>query len=350
MPELAEVETVARGLRAIAGCRITGVRFGKTDFIHQPARLEALLPGSLIAEIRRHGKLLLIGCDRPPGETLALRSPGKPAPVVAKSWQAPGCTGTSSTCRYGDGAAGPARLWLMVHLGMTGQLLLDDPAGPVAPHTHAWFALDDGRELRYVDIRRFGRLRVATPAELASLLAPLGAEPLELPRAEFRRRLGSRRAGLKALLLDQHVLRGLGNIYADESLWRARLHPLRLGSDLSVAELDRLWRSIRRVASEAIRRRGTSIANYVDTQGRPGTFQRFLRVYQRTGRPCPRCHAAIERAIIAGRSSHFCPRCQRRGLAPSRARKPAGSKGVQPAHPSGGRRRKGGAPKRHSGF
>lgn len=275
MPELAEVETVARGLRRLAGCRIAAVRFGKTDFVHQPERLEALLPGSRIAEIRRHGKLLLIGCDR----------------------EAPGA----------------ARCWLIVHLGMTGQLLLQDPGDPVARHTHAWFALDDGRELRYVDIRRFGRLRVASPGELAAFLAPLGAEPLELSRAEFRRRLGSRRARLKALLLDQRVLRGLGNIYADESLWRARLHPLRLGSELSVPELDRLWRSIRRVAAEAIRRRGTSIANYVDTRGRPGTFQRFLRVYQRAGRPCPRCHAAIARAIIAGRSSHFCPRCQRRG-------------------------------------
>ncbi len=284
MPELAEVETVARGLRPLAGRRIVAVRFGKTDFIDHPERIEALLPGSRLVEVRRHGKLLLLAFDREPAAA-------KAAPAL------PG-----------------ARFWLVVHLGMTGQLVLHEAACPPARHTHVWFSLDDGRELRYTDIRRFGHLRLASPEELAVLVAPLGAEPLELSEAEFRRRLGSRRARVKALLLDQHVLRGLGNIYADESLWRARLHPMRCGSDLTAEELDRLWRAVRAVLREAIRHGGTSISDYVNALGRPGSYQKRLRVYGRAGRRCPRCHAAkIERIVVAGRGSHFCPRCQRAG-------------------------------------
>lgn len=295
MPELAEVETVARGLRPLAGRRIIAVRFGKTDFIDHPERLETLLPGSRLVEVRRHGKLLLLAFDR---DLAAAES--TPAPPAA-------------------------RFWLVVHLGMTGQLVLHEAVCPPARHTHVWFSLDDGRELRYTDIRRFGHLRLASPEELAVLVAPLGAEPLELSEAEFRRRLGSRRARVKALLLDQHVLCGLGNIYADESLWRARLHPMRCGSDLSVGELDRLRRAIRAVLREAIRHGGTSISDYVNALGRPGSYQKRLRVYGRAGRRCPRCRAArIERIIVAGRSSHFCPRCQPSGRsAESRSPQPA---------------------------
>ena len=274
MPELAEVETVARGLRPLAGRRILAVRFGKTDFITHPERIESLLPGRRLAEVRRHGKMLLFQFD-----------PESPAPT-------------------------PSPLWLIVHLGMTGQLVLHEAAAPAAPHTHVWFSLDDGRELRYTDIRRFGHMRLASPEELASLVAPLGADPLELTEAEFRRRLGKRKARLKALLLDQHVLRGLGNIYADESLWRARLHPMRQASDLSDEELTRLWRAIRVVVREAIRHGGTSISDYVDALGRQGSYQKRLRVYRRNGRPCPRCRSTIERQIVAGRGTHFCPRCQ----------------------------------------
>jgi formamidopyrimidine-DNA glycosylase len=286
MPELAEVETVARGLRGLVGRSIVAVRLGKTDFIDRPERLEALLPGSRLAEVRRHGKLLVAAFerDRPAGEAF----------------------------------------WLVVHLGMTGQLVVHQIADAAAPHTHVRLALDDGRELRYIDIRRFGRMEIATAEELAARLGPLGADPLEVDEAEFRERLGSRRARVKALLLDQSVLRGLGNIYADESLWRARLHPTRVGSELSGEELGRLWRAIREVLREAIRRRGTSVANYVDAQGLPGTYQKRLRVYRRGGRGCPRCGEKIERAVVAGRTSHFCPRCQRsRGAGREAARRPA---------------------------
>jgi formamidopyrimidine-DNA glycosylase len=275
MPELAEVETVARGLRSLVGRRIVAVRLGKTDFIRGPERIEALLPGSRLADVRRHGKLLLFALDR------------------------------------ASLADAPAQFWLVVHLGMTGQLVLHDVARPAAPHTHVWLSLDDGRELRYTDIRRFGHMQIASSEELDSLVAPLGADPLELTEAEFLRRLRPRRARIKALLLDQHVLRGLGNIYADESLWRARLHPMRCASDLSAGELRRLWCSIRVVLRAAIRHGGTSVSDYVDALGRRGSYQKRLRVYRRLGHSCPRCGTPIERTIVAGRGSHFCPRCQR---------------------------------------
>jgi formamidopyrimidine-DNA glycosylase len=288
MPELAEVETVARGLRPLAGRRILAVRFGKTDFIEHPDLIESLLPGSRLVEVRRHGKMLLF-------EFVSAAPASSPSP-----------------------------LWLIVHLGMTGQLVIHDAAHPAAPHTHVWFSLDDGRELRYTDIRRFGHIRIASTEELATIVAPLGADPLELTEAEFRRRLGTRHARVKALLLDQHVLRGLGNIYADESLWRARLHPMRQGSDLSEEELGRLWRAIRAVVSEAIRLGGTSISDYVDALGRQGGYQKRLRVYRRNGRRCPRCGETIKRLIVAGRGTHFCPRCQPiRRSARSTASRPA---------------------------
>jgi formamidopyrimidine-DNA glycosylase len=282
MPELAEVETVARGLRPLVGRTITAVRFGKTDFIDQPELLRALLPESRIGEVRRYGKLLAIGFAR----------------------------------RRLD----PERFWLLVHLGMTGQLVIQDSGLPAARHTHVWLGLEDGRELRYTDIRRFGRMQIVSAEGLAARVALLGADPLELGIAEFRQRLGTRRARVKALLLDQRVLRGLGNIYADESLWRARLHPMRSGSELSGTELVRLWRAIRTVVREAIRRGGTSVANYVDALGRRGTYQKRLRVYRRAGLACLRCGAKIGRIVVAGRTSHFCPRCQprRAAIAPRR--------------------------------
>ncbi|HEV2388591.1 MAG TPA: bifunctional DNA-formamidopyrimidine glycosylase/DNA-(apurinic or apyrimidinic site) lyase [Candidatus Acidoferrales bacterium] len=272
MPELAEVETVARGLRSLVGRRIAEVRTGKTDFIDQPGRLISLLPGSRIERVRRHGKWLLLAFAR-------RQSP-------------------------------PDRFWLVIHLGMTGQLVIHEPTDAAARHTHVWFRLDDGRELRYIDIRRFGHIGILSTDQLAARLAKLGADPLELGEAAFRQRLAPRRTRVKALLLDQRVLRGLGNIYADESLWRARLHPMRCASGLTRKELARLWRAIRTVVREAIRHGGTSVANYVNLGGRRGGYQKHLRVYRRAGRPCPRCRARIGRVTVAGRSSHFCPHCQ----------------------------------------
>jgi formamidopyrimidine-DNA glycosylase len=193
---------------------------------------------------------------------------------------------------------------------MTGQLKVIRSGEAVAPHTHVFFVLDDGRELRYTDIRRFGRMLLIPESGLAEFAAQLGIEPLEISAEEFCRFFGSRRARVKALLLDQKVLRGIGNIYADESLFRARLHPARIAENLAKKQLLVLHGAVRQVLTEAIRSRGSSISDYVDSDGKRGEFQFHHRVYQRDGKPCFRCKTKIRRIIVAGRSSHFCPRCQ----------------------------------------
>jgi formamidopyrimidine-DNA glycosylase len=206
--------------------------------------------------------------------------------------------------------APPSLLYFIIHLGMTGQLTLLRSGESVAPHTHGFFVLDDGRELRYTDIRRFGRMLLVPESGLADFTGHLGKEPLEISAEEFCRYFGSRRARVKALLLDQRVLRGIGNIYADESLFRARLHPARIAESLTKKQLLALHQKVRQVLEEAILSRGSSISDYVDSEGNRGEFQLRHRVYQRDGKPCFRCRAKIRRAIVAGRSSHFCPRCQ----------------------------------------
>ncbi len=273
MPELPEVETVARGLRAVLpGRRILQVRLGKTDFIEDPAALERDLPGSKIGGVRRHGKFIVVALEASNGD--------------ARDFS------------------------LLIHLGMTGQIVVGSTEAPVAPHTHVFLALDDGRELRYTDIRRFGSIRILHDGMRETVLGKLGLDPLEATEGEFIALLSARRARIKALLLDQHVLRGMGNIYTDESLWRARIHPMRLGAKLTGDELHRLHRAVRDVLTAAIRMRGSSVSDYVDSEGRRGTFQQRHRVYQRKGKKCFRCGAPIRRAIVAGRSSYFCPRCQ----------------------------------------
>jgi formamidopyrimidine-DNA glycosylase len=276
MPELPEVETVVRGLQAVLpGRRILEVRLGKTDFIDDPAALELNLPGARISAVKRYGKFLLF--------ELESASPSEPARELA----------------------------LLIHLGMTGQLVTGPPEARIAPHTHVFFALDDGKELRYVDIRRFGSMQLLVDGAREKALGSLGIDPLEMTEEQFAAAMSSRRARVKALLLDQHVLRGIGNIYADESLWRARIHPRRIGATLKRDEIRRLYRAVRDVLNEAIRLRGSSVSDYVDSEGRRGEFQLRHRVYQREGKKCFRCGAKIRRAIVAGRSSHFCPKCQR---------------------------------------
>jgi len=274
MPELPEVETIARGLRAVLpGRRILSVRLAKTDFIDNPAAIEREVPGTRLVSVRRHGKFLLLDL-----ESLNRRVRG---------------------------------VSLLIHLGMTGRLVTCDPKTPVPPHTHVFFTLDHGLELRYTDVRRFGRIGLLRQGSVENRLASLGLDPLEASEAEFVALVKDRRARIKGLLLDQHVLRGIGNIYADEGLWRARIHPTRLGANLTLAELRCLYRAVRAVLNDAIKLRGSSIADYVDSDGNRGGFQRRHRVYQREGQKCFRCRAMIRRTVVAGRSSHFCPRCQR---------------------------------------
>jgi formamidopyrimidine-DNA glycosylase len=281
MPELPEVETVARGLqRSVAGRRILSVSLGKTDFIDDPAALEEHLPGRQIEKVERYGKFMLL----------------RLSPVLARD------------AALANGDAAPASL--LVHLGMTGQLAPFPAAQPPAKHTHVFLKLDDGRELRYTDPRRFGRMAYLTGALLAEELTAFGADPLQVTPEEFAERVRSRGARIKALLLDQSVLRGVGNIYADESLWRAKIHPARLGSELSAKQAGMLRKVLRDVLRKAIEAGGSSISDFVDTEGQPGEYQRNHRAYGREGKRCYRCGAAIRRAIVAGRSSFFCPRCQ----------------------------------------
>jgi formamidopyrimidine-DNA glycosylase len=290
MPELPEVETVASGLREVLpGRRIVSVRLGKTDFIDDPAALEQDLPGSRFARIRRLGKYLVL--DFEPRKT--------PAEETS----------------------------LLVHLGMTGKISVCPPETPVPLHTHVFLVLDDGRELRYNDVRRFGRMALLANGAHERVLGGLGVEPLEISAGEFRRRIRERKSRIKAVLLDQRVMRGIGNIYADESLWRARIHPERVGARLKDDELRRLHRAVQHILREAIRLRGSSISDYVDLDGGRGEFQQKHRAYQHDGKKCFRCGTIIRRIIVAGRSSHFCPQCQPAPPKPRKPREPAKQRG-----------------------
>jgi formamidopyrimidine-DNA glycosylase len=287
MPELPEVETVARGLRqSILGRRILSVTLGKTDFIDDPVALEQHLPGRRIAAVERYGKFMLLRLMPPAGA---------------------GSSGSASIgASNGDGASGS----LLVHLGMTGHIAPHPASQPCEKHTHARFLLDDGRELRYTDARRFGRMAYLAGVELQEELQGFGADPLEVSAEEFAARIRTRRARIKALLLDQGVLRGVGNIYADESLWRAKIHPARLGARLARKQAEALHHELRAVLEKAIAMRGSSISDFLDAEGEPGEYQRRHRAYGREGEKCYRCGTSIRRAIVAGRSSYFCPRCQ----------------------------------------
>jgi formamidopyrimidine-DNA glycosylase len=280
MPELPEVETVARGLRlTVLGRRILSVTLRKTDFIDDPSLIERHLPGRRIEAVERYGKFMLLRLSAAQGEENSANTDNAPAA-------------------------------LLVHLGMTGHIASTAVTQPWEKHTHASFALDDGRELRYTDARRFGRLAYLSEALLPAELEGFGADPLEVTAEEFATRIRSRHSRIKALLLDQTVLRGVGNIYADESLWRAKIHPARLGASLNKKQAAVLHRALQDILKKAIVMRGSSIANFVDGDGQPGEYQQHHRAYGRDGEKCYRCSSIIRRAIVAGRSSYFCPKCQ----------------------------------------
>src|SRR3981081_3692034 len=296
MPELPEVETIARGLRlTVLGRRILSVTFRKTDFIDDPSLIERHLPGRRIEAVERYGKFMLLRLSAAQGEE---DSPN------------------------GDDAPSA----LLVHLGMTGHIASTAVTQPWEKHTHASFALDDGRELRYTDARRFGRLAYLPAALLPAELEGFGADPLEVTAEEFATRIRSRHSRIKALLLDQTVLRGVGNIYADESLWRAKIHPAKLGASLTEKQVADLHRALQAILNKAILMRGSSISDYLDAEGQPGEYQGQHRAYGREGQKCRRCGAIIRRAIVAGRSSYFCPKCQPapRGVLPLALRNKTG--------------------------
>jgi formamidopyrimidine-DNA glycosylase len=273
MPELPEVETVARGLRATVLQRtVTDVRLTRPDrlFPSPEAVVAGLLDRRFVA-VRRYGKHLFLDLDD--GHTLAC------------------------------------------HLRMTGQLRVQPGTDPVQPHTHLLARLDDGSELRWRDVRRFGWLHLLSTAEAAALesMRRLGPDALEMPEVEFVGAVRGARRGMKALLLSQDIVCGLGNIYADEVLWRARIHPLQLSNGLSVARARRLYRAMQEVLAEAIAARGSSIdGEYVAVDGFRGEYQLRHAVYGRAGLPAPCCGRPVQRMVVASRSTHYCSKCQRR--------------------------------------
>jgi formamidopyrimidine-DNA glycosylase len=295
VPELPEVETIARGLAArVKGDVIESVWLGsKPEPLKSSAsQIVRTLESSRIADVRRVGKHIVFDLDRMAGAALRLRS-GQTSPAKTRGGKSRGNRPPEQNFQW------------IVHLGMTGKLLICDPGTEIAKHTHATLTLASGRELRFVDPRRFGRLSVANGFEAA------GAEPLEVELERFVGFFHSRRTPIKSALLNQALLSGVGNIYADESLFRARVRPRRRAASLTKEELRRLFLSLSEVLNEAIAAGGSSISDYVDAEGEAGFFQFQHRVYGREGESCLVCSTPIKRIVITGRSSHYCPKCQK---------------------------------------
>jgi len=273
MPELPEVETVARDLRPLlVGRTITAVTRSKLKLRNPwwPAGEKAYLIGQRVLAIHRRAKYLRVEL-------------------------------TGGGC-------------LLVHLGMTGQFTVVPASAPTETHTHFVFELDDGKQLRFRDARRFGsvELHASDTAAAATLDSQLGWEPNDIDPVEFTTGVRSSKRALKARLLDQTFVAGIGNIYADESLFRAKIHPETRGVKVSIAGCDVLRIAIQQVIAKAIESRGSTIRDYVGGSGLRGGFQHEFAVYGRTGEACVSCATTIQVIRVAGRSSHFCPKCQRK--------------------------------------
>lgn len=272
MPELPEVETTVRDLRPqLTGHTITRARvFWEKTIATPPAREFARsIRGYTILDITRRGKFLRFHMRK------------------------------GDTTKY-----------LFVHLRMTGGFRIDPCDEPRDKHMHILLRLDDGRELRFRDPRKFGRMWLVQ--DETPVVGKLGPEPLEITEKEFIKRFNTRRGRLKPLLLDQTFLAGLGNIYVDESLWSARLHPLRTAESLTRSERVRLFHAIQRVLKRAVAVGGTSIdIMYKRVNGASGGFQDSLRAFDRENRPCRRCGTPIQKTVVGQRGTHFCPTCQK---------------------------------------
>jgi formamidopyrimidine-DNA glycosylase len=272
MPELPEVETVASRLDArLRGAVVESVRLLRRDIVKAgPRSIARSLTHRTVRRVGRHGKRIIWELDPPGAE-------------------------------------------LNVHLGMTGNLLLIDSGAPLADHTHLrmrFVGLDD--ELRFRDPRRFGGIwltKNGQPPRSGRFSRPLGPDALAVRLPQFRELL-TRRRQIKALLMDQGSIAGLGNIYCDESLFRAGIHPLTPAAELDRGRVAALSRSIRSVLRQAIAAGGSSLRDYRNADGEPGWFRVQHRVYDRKGEPCTSCRTPIERIVVASRSTHFCPRCQ----------------------------------------
>jgi formamidopyrimidine-DNA glycosylase len=277
VPELPEVETVRRGLQR----HVTGRTIAAAEILH-PRAIRRYLPGQhdfasqlrcrTVGDARRRGKYL---------------------------WLA-----------VGDDA-------LLAHLGMSGQLVVGDPDRQLTPHVRARFTFaDGGPDLRFTDQRTFGHLMFSPGgAQLPPVIAHLAADPMDpaFDDDQFAARLARRRTGIKRALLDQSLISGVGNIYADEALWRAQLHWARPTERLRATDVSRILTAIREVFTTAIEAGGTSFDSlYVDVNGSSGYFDRSLAVYGRSGLPCPRCGSPVRRDKFMNRSAYSCPKCQRR--------------------------------------
>lgn len=282
MPELPEVETIARGVDArVRGDRILETWFSsyREPFKTPPSLQVEGLEGRTVLAVHRTGKHIV--CELVRG---ASREPDA------------------------GGHVKPDAQWI-VHLGMTGRLLVTTPDAPLAAHTHARLTLASGRELRFVDPRRFGRLEFRDLASIEGFAGP-GAEPFDIGPAEFAALFRGRHLAIKAALLNQSLLSGVGNIYADESLFRAGIRPRKAAGRLTRNQLEKLRLALREVLAHAIKLGGSSVSDYVDAEGVRGFFQLEHCVYQRTGEPCRVCGTPIRRIVVGGRSTHYCPHCQ----------------------------------------
>lgn len=271
MPELPEVETVANGVDArVRGQRIRSVwTSGKPQTFKSPeTEIADVLTGTTIAKVRRVGKSIVMDLTR------------------------------------GKKPAGQ----FLVHLGMTGRLLVSQADVPLPPHTHAVLSLADRRELRFVDPRRFGRLSVVT--EEGGYSGP-GVEPTTVSEEEFATLFKGRKLAIKAALLNQSILHGVGNIYADESLFRAGIRPRKPAGKLTRAELSRLHAALQQVLAHAIRLGGSSVSDYVDADGVRGFFQLEHKVYGRAGEDCKDCGTKLKKLVVGGRTTVYCPHCQK---------------------------------------
>jgi formamidopyrimidine-DNA glycosylase len=274
MPELPEVETIARGVQErIAGERIVSTWFsGKKEPMKSPvAEMAEVLDGAKIDRVHRIGKHIVVDFARK-GKTFA-------------QW--------------------------IVHLGMSGRLLVNDADVPQPLHTHAELALSNGKLLRFVDPRRFGRLSVISFNKDESGFTGPGREPLTISENEFVALFRGRKTSIKAALLDQSLLHGVGNIYADECLFRAGIRPRTRAGKLTKSQLSQLRKALQLVLREAIKLGGSTVSDYVDAAGVEGFFQLRHRVYQRTGEPCLVCKTPVKRITLAGRSTHYCSKCQK---------------------------------------
>ena len=276
MPELPEVETVVRGLRP----RLTGQRILRAE-IHQPpsygvvkgsvSQFRKTLQGADIRGVERRAKYILVGLD--------------------------------------TGGKKSSHTWI-VHLGMSGQLYACKPQAERLKHTHLVVSLSSGEQVRFCDPRRFGKTLTIPSAALPDYLSKVGPDPLKISRQDFHALLEDRKAPVKNLLLNQTLLGGVGNIYANEALYLARIHPAIAAGKLTGRQTSALHKALKKVLLAAIAANGTTVSDYRTSEGEPGWYQNRLRVYDREGRPCPRCRTKIRRLVLTGRSAHYCPACQ----------------------------------------